>query len=122
MSDNTHLATTPEPPYYAVIFSSHRNAHDTAHYAAAAQRMLDLAAKQPGYLGVETARDAEGFGITVSYWTDEASIAAWKCHSEHTVIRERGRERWYEQFEVRIARVERAYGSARAGLQSPRIR
>jgi heme-degrading monooxygenase HmoA len=100
--------TAPEPPYFAVIFSSQRTAGDQG-YAAIADRMVELAKTQPGFLGVESARDAEGFGITVSYWKDEASIATWKAHAEHATARQAGRERWYESFNVRIARVEREY-------------
>jgi heme-degrading monooxygenase HmoA len=107
------FATTPEPPYYAVIFSSLRNDSDAAGYDEAAQRMVELAAQQPGFLGVESARGADGFGMTVSYWESEAAIAAWKHHAEHTAVRQRGRLEWYEHFELRVARVERAYAGPR---------
>ena len=110
--DTTPFAATPQPPYYAVIFSSRRNERDAAGYADASARMVELASGMPGFLGVESARDANGFGFTISYWADEASIAGWKTHAEHAVIRERGRWLWYRQFEVRVARVERAYGMA----------
>lgn len=103
------FARLPEPPYYAVIFSSRRTDGD-AGYAAMADRMVELAATQPGFLGIESARDAEGFGITVAYWRSEADIAAWKAHAEHTRARALGRTLWYEHFEVRVAKVERAYG------------
>jgi len=103
----TGLATTPEPPYYAVIFASTAT-DDTDGYAAAAARMNELAADMPGFLGVDSARDAET-GITVSYWESEAAIASWKADAEHTVIRETGRTRWYSAYELRVARVERAY-------------
>lgn len=108
------FAALPRPPYYAVIFSSQRTAEGDAAYGEAAQRMVELAAQQPGYLGVESTRGADGFGITVSYWTDEASILAWKRNLEHSAIREQGRRHWYAQFELRVARVERAYGGSRA--------
>jgi heme-degrading monooxygenase HmoA len=98
-----------EPPYYAVIFSSQRTEGDHG-YAAMADQMETLARQQPGFLGMESARGADGFGITVSYWTSEAAIAAWKAHVDHQAARERGRERWYDHFDVRVARVERAYG------------
>jgi heme-degrading monooxygenase HmoA len=98
-------ATTPEPPYYAVIFTSVRTDDDDG-YAATAERMFDLAARQPGYLGVETAHGDEG--ITVSYWRDEAAIAAWRNEGEHRLAQGQA-ERWYEGFMVRVARVERAY-------------
>jgi heme-degrading monooxygenase HmoA len=107
-------AHTPSPPYYAVIFSSERNANDGAGYEEAAQRMVDLAARQPGFLGVESARDARGFGITVSYWESESAIAAWKHNADHEAVRKRGRLDWYEHFEMRIAKVERAYAGPRA--------
>ncbi|WP_158888573.1 antibiotic biosynthesis monooxygenase family protein [Amycolatopsis anabasis] len=106
-------ARTPEPPYYAVIFTSRRTGDDGTGYGAAADRMLELAAGQPGYLGVDSVREPSGLGITVSYWRDEESIAAWRRHAEHTATRERGRERWYETFQVRVAKVDRAYGFSR---------
>ena len=105
-----NFAQLPEPPYYAVIFSSRRNGDDETGYAAAAQRMVELAAQQPGFLGIEATRDAEGFGITVSYWRDEASIAAWKRNAEHARTRAHGRVHWYDHYQLRVARVERAYG------------
>jgi len=103
------FAATPAPPYYAVIFSSQRSEGEGG-YGAMAERMVGLAALQPGYLGIESSRDADGFGITVSYWRSEADIVAWKANAEHSVARERGRAEWYQHFELRVARVERAYG------------
>ena len=114
MSD-AFLAELPEPPYYAVIFCSRRTHHDADAYAEASAHMLDLAARQPGFLGVDSVHDAHGCGITVSYWDSEAAIAAWKRHAEHAATRAAGRARWYEAYELRVARVERAYGWRRAG-------
>ena len=108
------FARTPWPPYYAVIFTSLRTAGDDG-YGATADRMVELAAGQPGYLGVETVRDADGLGITVSYWESEAAIAAWRRHAEHVVAREKGRRDWYAHYELRVARVERAYGKPGSG-------
>lgn len=102
------FATTPKPPYYAVIFTSLESAN-TAGYGQAAQRMLELAAQEPGYLGVESTRDAEGLGITVSYWESEDAILRWKANAEHRLAREAGRTRWYAHYELRVAKVERAY-------------
>lgn len=100
------FANTPAPPYYAVIFTSLRTEGDQG-YAAMAERMVELAAQQPGFLGVESARD--GLGITVSYWADLESIAAWKANAEHLEAQRQGREKWYAGFKTRIARVERDY-------------
>ncbi len=104
----SRFANTPEPPYYAVIFTAQRTAGDHG-YGAMAKRMMELALAQPGCLGAESTRDAEGLGITVSYWQDEASIAAWREQAEHLAAQRLGRERWYAHYELRIARVERAY-------------
>ena len=109
------FARLPEGPCFAVIFSSQRTCDDAAGYDATAQRMVELAAQQPGFLGVESARGADGFGITVSYWASEEAIAAWRRHAEHTLAREQGRSRWYEAFALRVARVERAYGQGHTG-------
>jgi heme-degrading monooxygenase HmoA len=105
------LAHTPEPPYYAVIFSSLRNVRPDDRYDETAKRMLELAATQPGFLGVDEAR--EGVGITVSYWADEGSIAAWKRNADHEFAQYEGRTRWYDEYQLRIAKVERAYGHTR---------
>ena len=103
------FAKLPPPPYYAVVFSSQRRDGDNG-YGATSDRMVELAQQQPGFLGVESTRDDDGFGITVAYWDSKASIKAWRLHLEHTAARERGRAEWYRHFELRIAKVERAYG------------
>lgn len=103
------FARTPAPPYYAVIFTTRRTAAD-AGYGDMARRMDELAAQQPGYLGIESVRGADGVGITVSYWQSEAAITAWRRNAEHVAARELGRNQWYEHYELRVARVERAYG------------
>ena len=101
------IVQTPSPPYYAVIFTSVRTEGDNG-YAKMADRMVELAQKQDGFLGVESARNE--IGITVSYWRDLESIHRWKEHAEHSIAREKGRNEWYQSFKVRIAKVERDYG------------
>jgi len=111
MSGMPKFAKTPEPPYFAVIFSS--TLRDNG-YAQTAERIAGLASKQPGFLGAESARGADGFGITVSYWASEEAIAAWKAHIEHRAAQEMGKKNWYEHYELRVAKVERAYGKPSA--------
>ncbi len=105
------LASTPQPPYYAVIFTSLRTEDDDG-YSRMADRMVELAAKQQGFLGVESARDPNGLGITVSYWRDEEAIQAWKAHLEHAVAQRLGKEKWYAAYSLRVAKVERASSAA----------
>jgi heme-degrading monooxygenase HmoA len=105
---NNSFAKLPQPHYYAVIFSSLRTSGDSG-YGQTAERMVELAKTQPGYLGVESARGADGFGITVSYWESEAAIKTWKAQAEHFIAQETGIRHWYEHYELRIAKVERAY-------------
>jgi heme-degrading monooxygenase HmoA len=100
------IAGTPKPPYYAVVFTSLQS-DDLEGYGETAARMLELAAGQPGFLGVESAR--EGLGITVSYWSDLDSIRRWKSNAEHLQAQHNGRQRWYTDYKTRIARVERDY-------------
>lgn len=109
MPDDPAFAPNGPTPYYAVIFASRRTPTDDAGYAAMAERMAALAATQPGYLGIESVRGSDGFGITVSYWESAESIRAWKAHADHLVAQETGKQRWYQHYELRIARVERAY-------------
>ncbi len=101
------IAQTPTPPYYAVIFTSVRTDGDNG-YVEMADRMVELASQQEGFLGVESARNE--VGITVSYWCDLESIRRWKENSEHSFAREKGRKEWYQSFKVRIAKVESDYG------------
>lgn len=101
------IARTPKPPYYAVIFTSHRTEGDNG-YGQMAETMVSLASQQPGFLGIEAAR--EEVGITVSYWSDLESIKNWKANVEHLKAQQLGHEKWYSSFKTRISKVERDYG------------
>ncbi|OGT69935.1 MAG: JEMB protein [Gammaproteobacteria bacterium RIFCSPLOWO2_02_FULL_57_10] len=101
------IAKTPQPPYYAVIFTTTRTAGDNG-YGAMADRMVELAAEQEGFLGIDSAR--EDIGITVSYWESLDAIRKWKQNAEHLEAQRLGREKWYSDFMLRIAKVERDYG------------
>lgn len=99
--------------YYAVIFTSTRTNADEAGYEAAAVRMVELASEQPGFLGIESVRGADGVGITVSYWESLEAIRGWRENAEHRQVQAAGRETWYRNFRLRIARVERDYSFER---------
>lgn len=102
------IAQTPEPPYYAVIFTSVRPPADLADgYGEMAARLVELALEQPGFLGVESARSA--LGITVSYWDSLEAIRNWKQNAEHRIAQQTGRDRWYEAYKTRVCRIERDY-------------
>ena len=119
MADEDRLARTPEPPYWVVLFTSRRTDADDEGYGRMAEAMAALAAKQPGYLGIESVRDTDGVGITLSYWASEQAIHDWKRVAAHTEAQRMGHERWYEDFSLRVARVDRAYTkdtSPHAGL------
>lgn len=101
------IADTPSPPYYAVIFTSVRTPENEG-YAQTAERMVELAAGQPGFLGVESARNE--VGITVSYWESLDAIRQWKANTEHLMAQQKGRTDWYTAYKTRICKVERDYG------------
>ena len=101
------IASTPVPPYYAVIFTSLRTEIDSENYAEMADQMSALASEQPGYLGAESAR--EGLGITVSYWESLEAIRQWKLQADHLIAQQMGREKWYSAYKTRVCRVERDY-------------
>ncbi|MDR3693121.1 antibiotic biosynthesis monooxygenase [Mucilaginibacter sp.] len=100
------IAETPEIPYYAVIFTSLRTDGDNG-YGAMADEMDELAKQQPGYLGIESARNE--LGITISYWRSLDDIKNWKANTRHLVAQKTGRDKWYEHYKVRICKVERDY-------------
>ena len=105
---SSEFAVTPEPPYFAVIFTSRRTGADDG-YAATADAMIELAKQQSGFLGAESARAPNGFGITVSYFESEAAIRAWKQNAQHLAAQRQGKADWYSHYEMRIAKVERSY-------------
>jgi len=119
MPSDPRFAATPAPPYWMVAFTSRRTDGDPEGYAKMAEAMAALAPQQPGYLGMESVRDSEGVGITISYWASEQAIHDWKRVAAHTEAQRRGHSTWYVDFVTRVAKVERAYTkttSERAGL------
>ncbi|MEE1783458.1 antibiotic biosynthesis monooxygenase [Streptomyces sp. SP17BM10] len=117
----------PDPPYYAVVFTAvpltgpdagtdadGDGDGDGTGYRETDERLMKLAADHPGFLGVDSARRADGLVITVSYWKDEASIAAWRNHAEHALARAHGRDHWYASYSLHVAKVERAHAFTRS--------
>lgn len=103
------FANTPPPPYYCVTFTSQRANDNGDEYNRLSERMEELAARMPGFLGAESSRDLAGFGITLSYWTDRQSIMAWKQNAEHLEAQRLGKQKFYKQYSTRITKVERHY-------------
>ncbi|GED14770.1 antibiotic biosynthesis monooxygenase family protein [Aneurinibacillus migulanus] len=102
----SRIAKTPQPPYYSVIFISERTEGDNG-YEKMADKMVELASQQKGFLGVESVRDETGLGITVSYWDSLEAIKNWKEDSTHKVAQEKGKTDWYKNFALRVCKVER---------------
>ena len=92
-----NIANTPEPPYYAVFFTSIHTNKEKGEYDTASARMVELAQNMPG------------FGITSVYWKDKESIKTWRNHEEHKIVKKRGRDIWYKKYIVRIAKEEKDY-------------
>ncbi len=97
----------------AVIFLSARNGADPDGYGEAAAAMERAAATRDGYLGIDSVRDGEGLGVTISWWRDEAAALAWRDDPDHARIRNQGRALWYDWYRVIIASIERAYDWSR---------
>lgn len=100
----------PPAGVIAVIFTSGLSDRDPDGYAGAATRMVEAAGARDGYLGIMSTRSAEGVGVTISWWRDEAAALGWRDDPDHTLIRERGRAVWYDWYHVAVVRVERSYG------------
>ncbi len=111
------IAATPKPPYYAAIFSSVRAVHDDdAAYEAMGERMAMLASQQPGFIGFEGAADTpERFGLFISYWKSDRDIRNWKKLAEHLEAQRSGHGKWYADYKIRIAKVERDYSHKDGG-------
>lgn len=100
------IAKTPNPPYYAVIFTSVKN-EVSDDYTSMAELMVKMASEQEGFLGMESVSNE--MGITISYWANLESIKHWKENSNHKIAQELGKKMWYKQYKTRIAKVERDY-------------
>jgi|GEM_PF-66266 len=117
----TFLAELPEPPYFAAVFSAVRTSLAVEDYAQIAAQMTELAAQQPGYLGVESVRDVHGQGITVSYWSSLEAIAHWKAHADHCLAQQAGRDRYYQNYRLRIGMIDRDVAFDREMLPSTTV-
>jgi heme-degrading monooxygenase HmoA len=110
MSETTSMfANTPQPPYYSVIFTSQRTDNDKKGYESMAEFMSTLSSQQEGYLGVESARDENGLGITISYWSSLEAITKWKENTSHQKAQDKGKKDWYAGYITRVCKVERDY-------------
>lgn len=103
------VMTTIAPHSIAVIFIAQRTTDDEAGYTEAANAMVELAALQHGYMGIDSVRDAAGLGITVSYWADEGAAQSWRDNPDHAAIRDMGRARWYSHYSLHVTAIERSY-------------
>ncbi|MDU2065815.1 MAG: antibiotic biosynthesis monooxygenase [Sporomusaceae bacterium] len=104
---SSRIAKTPEAPYYAVIFTSVMSDQDLDSYNRIGDELIKAVEGQPGFLGIESVRDASGVGITVSYWDSLEAIEQWKNDQKHLVAQKKGSEVWYKNFATRICKVER---------------
>ena len=97
--------------YFAVIFTAQRSLSGDDIYDITSDRMVLLARRQPGFLGVESVRGDDGIGITVSYWVNRDAIANWRQQAEHLAAQALGRQEFYDWYRVRVAEVvaERAF-------------
>ena len=118
---SSNFAKAIAPPYYAVIFTASRTEGDKGYHKMS-EHMQELAKQQPGFLVIESAENSDGFEITVSYWDSEESIRDWKAQVEHQTAQKRGRKLWYEHYEIRIARVERAYNMQTSTLAASEVK
>jgi len=91
--------------YFAVIFTAQRSLSGDDIYDMTADRMVWLAQRQPGFLGVESVRGDDGIGITVSYWAERQAIANWRQHAEHLAAQALGRQEFYDWYRLRVAEV-----------------
>ena len=102
---DVNFPNLPEPPYTVVIFSNQHSGEDDVGYEKMAQRMVELAQQQPGYLGMFSTRNGQGFGVTVSFWKDRESASAWKSVASHRGAQELGKQKWYAKYRLQIAEV-----------------
>lgn len=93
-------------PYYAVIFTSTQT-ETIEGYSEIAENMENLAKQQKGFIGIDSARNE--VGITVSYWESLEAIKNWKANTDHLFAQKKGREQWYNWYNVKICKVEREY-------------
>jgi heme-degrading monooxygenase HmoA len=105
-----YISKTPEPPYYAVVFTSINADVDHTEHVEMSARLVQRASTYEGFLGIEAARNSDGTGVAAVYWQDLDSMRAWAQDPEHQVAKRKGREIWYSHYMIRICKVEQEYG------------
>ncbi len=70
------------------------------------KKMLALVQVQKGFLGYESYRNEEGYGVTTSYWTSLKDIKAWRAHPEHLIAQELGKSKFYISFDTVVTKAE----------------
>ena len=92
---------------FVVIFRATARQLD-AEYSATAARLRELALSEFGCLEFVAVNEGDQ-EVALSYWPDEASIRAWKQHTDHLMAQQLGRERWYCGYSVEVAEIKRHY-------------
>ena len=103
------IVKTPKPPYYTVVFTSVRTNIDEG-YTEMNDSLWEDAQKLDGFIGSESLRNEDGFGVTVLYFKDMETIHEWSKYQKHLRAKEMGKQKWYADYRVRIAKVEHEYG------------
>lgn len=94
---------------YVVIFRATIKQLDE-QYLQMAARMRELALTQFGCIEFNAVSEGQQ-EVALSYWPDEQSIMSWREHPEHKIAQQLGKLRWYQDYSVQVAKVERHYAS-----------
>ena len=92
----------------AVIFTSQRT-DVKDNYLETNDELEKIAATLPGFIKTQSAREPNGFGISVSYWETMEDAKQYKQIPTHLMAQQNGRDIWYEWYDVKVCKVERAY-------------
>lgn len=96
----------------AVIFEVEPNRGAANRYleiAAALKAELESIA---GFMSVERFESLAEPGrfLSLSFWHDEDSVRAWRCHGMHRRAQQKGRSDLLASYRLRVATVVRDYG------------
>ena len=91
-----------------VLFRSRLTAEAGEDYARMAVEMLELAKSMEGFVDFKSYAAQDGERISVVWWRDQETMAAWRAHPRHRIAQQAGREKWYESFNIEVAEVVRS--------------
>ena len=76
-------------------------------YAAAVDRMSELARTMPGHISHKTFYAEDGERCTIVEFEHEEGLRTWRTNPEHIVAQQLARQKYYGEYTVQVCTLDR---------------